>query len=219
MHPLNRPGVLVRSRYAKRGVGEGLHYSIIIFQTVLLHFKIYLPNTDDIIRIPRLYWRHHVGRLIAHWNINVNFLKKNLYSLGRLMWCKTYCNTIGGWGGGEGTGARDAPPSSGSSFHFHAVLGKNWPNNRLTLLQGWRPPPPVGNPGSVTECSFNQQLTSVVDPENSRIRRANSRGWKRYFNLISCEFPKLTVTYIRSRGVILMILILWQVELFYFFPD
>ena len=29
-------------------------------------------------------------------------------------------------------GARDARPPSGPKFlHFHAVFGKNWPNNRL----------------------------------------------------------------------------------------
>ena len=29
-------------------------------------------------------------------------------------------------------GARDAPPASGPKFlHFHAVFGKNWPNNML----------------------------------------------------------------------------------------
>ena len=34
-------------------------------------------------------------------------------------------------------------------FIFHAVFGKNWPNNRLTFPSGWRPP--LGNPGSATE--------------------------------------------------------------------
>ena len=43
--------------------------------------------------------------------------------------------------GGSKGGVRDAPP--GPKFHFHAVFGKNWPNNRLA-------PPPLGNPGSAT---------------------------------------------------------------------
>ena len=43
-----------------------------------------------------------------------------------------------------------APP--GPTFlHFHAVFGKNWPNNRLALPSGLGAPP-LGNPGSATGC-------------------------------------------------------------------
>ena len=48
-------------------------------------------------------------------------------------------------------GMRDACPHSGPKFlHFHAVFGKNWPNNRLVHPPLGLVPPPLGNPGSTT---------------------------------------------------------------------
>ena len=43
--------------------------------------------------------------------------------------------------GGSKGGARPSRPPGPKFLHFHAVFGKNWPNNRLA-------PPPLGNPGS-----------------------------------------------------------------------
>ena len=51
-------------------------------------------------------------------------------------------------------GVRDARPPSGPKFlHFHAVFGKNWPNNRLAPPPLGLAPPPLGNPGSATDLS------------------------------------------------------------------
>ena len=41
-------------------------------------------------------------------------------------------------------GRKGRAPPGPKCLHFHAVFGKNWPNNRLA-------PPPLGNPGSTTE--------------------------------------------------------------------
>ena len=56
-------------------------------------------------------------------------------------------------GGSKGGGARGtrATPSGPKFLHFHAVFGKNWPNNRLAPLPLGLVPPPLGNPGSATE--------------------------------------------------------------------
>ena len=52
--------------------------------------------------------------------------------------------------GGSKGGVRDARPPSGPKFlHFHAVFGKNWPNNRLAPPLGLAPPP-LENLGSAT---------------------------------------------------------------------
>ena len=49
-------------------------------------------------------------------------------------------------------GARPSrPPSCPKFLHFHAVFGKNWPNNRLAPPPLGLAPPPLGNPGSATE--------------------------------------------------------------------
>ena len=40
-------------------------------------------------------------------------------------------------------GTVDVPPPPTFPFHFHAVFGENWPNNRLAPLR-------QGNPGSAT---------------------------------------------------------------------
>ena len=54
--------------------------------------------------------------------------------------------------GGSRGGARDAPPPPGPKFlYFHAVFGKNWPNNRLAPPPSGVGAPPRGNPGSATE--------------------------------------------------------------------
>ena len=53
--------------------------------------------------------------------------------------------------GGSKGGTRDVHPPSGPKFlHFHAVFGKNWPNNRLACPPLGLAPPPLGNPGSAT---------------------------------------------------------------------
>ena len=48
-------------------------------------------------------------------------------------------------------GARNARPPGSKFLHFHAVFGKNWPNNRLAPPPLGLVPPPLGNPGSATE--------------------------------------------------------------------
>ena len=55
--------------------------------------------------------------------------------------------------GGSKGGARDARPPGPKFLHFHAVFGQ------IGQIIGWRPPPPLGlappplgNPGSATEC-------------------------------------------------------------------
>ena len=54
-------------------------------------------------------------------------------------------------GGSKGEREGRAPP--GPKFlHFHAVFGKNWPNNRLASPPLGLAPPPLGNPGSTTAC-------------------------------------------------------------------
>ena len=52
--------------------------------------------------------------------------------------------------GGSRGGAMDARPPGPKFLHFHAVFGKNWPNNRLAPPPLGLAPPPLGNPGSAT---------------------------------------------------------------------
>ena len=77
---------------------------------------------------------------------NVN--KKNLRTRNR----KCLNGELGGRdSGGSKGGVRDACPPSGPKFlHFHAVFGKNWPNNRLACPSLGLMPPPLINPGSAT---------------------------------------------------------------------
>ena len=51
-------------------------------------------------------------------------------------------------------GARGTPLPGPKFLHFHAVFGKNWPNNRLAPPPLGLAPPPLGNPGSATEFSL-----------------------------------------------------------------
>ena len=51
---------------------------------------------------------------------------------------------------GVGGGGTTCPPSGPKFLHFHAVFGKNWPNNRSVRPPLGLAPPPLGNPGSAT---------------------------------------------------------------------
>ena len=65
-------------------------------------------------------------------------------------------------------GARDARPPGPKFLHFHAVFGKNWPNNRLTPPPFGLAPPPLGNPGSATAKWLESRLLNVIsDPGDS----------------------------------------------------
>ena len=55
-----------------------------------------------------------------------------------------------------------APPSGPKFLHFHAVFGKNWPNNRLAPPPLGLAPPPLGNPGSAT--GFQSQVKTSTLP-------------------------------------------------------
>ena len=62
----------------------------------------------------------------------------------------------GSKGGGEAA-------SLGPKFlHFHAVFGKNWPNNRLVPPPLGLAPLPLGNPRSVTGCGTYGVFTLTV---------------------------------------------------------
>ena len=54
-----------------------------------------------------------------------------------------------------------APPSSPKFLHFHAVFGKNWPNNRLAPPPLGLAPPPLENPGSATDHNIIFEINSV----------------------------------------------------------
>ena len=61
------------------------------------------------------------------------------------------------WGGGtvvDLRGVQEMPPSGPTFLHFHAVFGKNWPNNRSAHPPLGLVPPPMGNPGSATGGSY-----------------------------------------------------------------
>ena len=71
----------------------------------------------------------------------------------------------GSKGGREG---RVPPPTSGPKFlHFHAVFGKDWPNNRLAPPPLGLAPPPLGNPGSATgypkQSHHSLKLINITD--------------------------------------------------------
>ena len=77
-----------------------------------------------------------------------NFSQSYMESLSdiseHLNWCSShhfYHKVTHMPSGGSKGGARDVCPPSGPKFlHFHAVFGKNWPNNRLAPpLWAWRP--------------------------------------------------------------------------------
>ena len=61
-------------------------------------------------------------------------------------------------------GARGTRAPPGPKFlHFHAVFGKNWPNNRLAPPPLGLAPPPLGNPGSATGISTH--ISNAVNYE------------------------------------------------------
>ena len=54
----------------------------------------------------------------------------------------------------RGRGTKDVPPSVPKFLHFHAVFGKNWPNNRLAL-------PPFGISAPSSEKSWIRDCRGV----------------------------------------------------------
>ena len=101
-------------------------------------------------------------------------------------------------GGREGR----APPPSGPKFlHFHAVFGKNWPNNRLAPPPLGLVPPPLGNPGSCTakpegtdgfQSNFYWNSVSIVSGDD-KLPNARFWAWGKLFNTDSDLASKIFV--------------------------
>ena len=83
-------------------------------------------------------------------------------------------------------GARPLRPPSGPKFlYFHAVFGKNWPNNRLAPSPLGLAPPPLGNPGSATgkrpekmsgSSTFPCSHLSIIKPEIETFRKIKEQA-------------------------------------------
>ena len=76
-------------------------------------------------------------------------------------------------------------PSGPKFLHFHAVFGKNWPNNRLAPPTLGLVPPPLGNPGSATALCSSTDILVVRylvykggSPYESRTSRKNHQTVK-----------------------------------------
>ena len=91
-------------------------------------------------------------------------------------------------------GARDARPPGPKFLHFHAVFGKNLPNNRLAPPPLGLAPPPLGNPGSATaKCQVQHNIALV-----SIIKSSSVVGWRsKHFCLVgfgNCTLHRLTLS-------------------------
>ena len=65
-----------------------------------------------------------------------------------------------------------APPFGPKFLHFHAVFGKNWPNNRLAPPLLGLAPPPLRNPGSATGKGTKSSISLIiVTPDEELTRR------------------------------------------------
>ena len=95
---------------------------------------------------------------------------------------RSYLSSGGSKGGCEGC----VPPPSGPKFlHFHAVFGKNWPNNRLAPPPGLAPPP-LGNPGSATVVHGRSTLEGYVTVTvYLQTKSSLSQSWNNYASVQS----------------------------------